>query len=220
MLITYVLGSLALIIKPGPDLMCLLATALSEGRVRALALMVGLIFGCWLWVLLLPLGVASFLFGHPAMMTAIQIVGVCYIGYLAVRSLQEAFVGFRGTAGRVPGMPASARDPSAPKRSFFRRGVAMAMSNPLTILFFLAFLPNFTRTESSLSPALQTFLLGTLFCVLVPVVHLPVIFAADAFRARLIGSARFAVGLKALSGILLLAVVAVLLLSVDTQSGL
>jgi len=83
MLTTYILGSLALIIKPGPDLMCLLATALSEGRVRALALMAGLICGCWLWILFLSLGVASFFAGHPAVMTAIQIVGVCYIGYLA-----------------------------------------------------------------------------------------------------------------------------------------
>ena len=86
----------------------------------------------------------------------------------------------------------------------------MSMSNPLTILFFLAFLPNFTRDGATLVPAVQTFLLGTLFCALVPWIYLPVIFAADALRARLVGSARFAVGLKLASGLMLFGVVILL----------
>ena len=32
MLVTYIIGSLALIIKPGPDLTCTIATALSDGK--------------------------------------------------------------------------------------------------------------------------------------------------------------------------------------------
>ena len=95
-----------------------------------------------------------------------------------------------------------------------RRGVAMSMSNPLTILFFLAFLPNFTREGSSLSPAVQTLLVGTLFCALVPFIYMPVILAADALRAKLVGSAGFAVGLKLVSGLMLVAVVIVLALEI------
>ena len=34
-LTTYIIGCIALIIKPGPDLMCTLATALSDGKARA-----------------------------------------------------------------------------------------------------------------------------------------------------------------------------------------
>ena len=90
----------------------------------------------------------------------------------------------------------------------------MAMSNPLTILFFLAFLPNFTRGGDGTSPALQTFLFGTLFCALVPFVYLPIIFAADALRSRLLGSSRAAACLKLASALMLTAVVAILLLQV------
>lgn len=216
MLTTYIFGSLALIIKPGPDLMCLLATALSEGRVRAMALMAGQMFGCWLWILLLPLGVASFFTSHPAVMTAIQIVGIGYIGYLAFLSLREAVRDFRSSAtGGVLESRAQGSAPARRRLTLFRRGVAMAMSNPLTILFFLAFLPHFTRTGSSLSPAFQTLLLGTLFCALVPLVDLPVIFAASAFRSRLVGNPKFAAGLKLVSGLMLMAVVAVLACSVS-----
>lgn len=35
MLTTYIIGSLALIVKPGPDLTCTIATALSDGKARA-----------------------------------------------------------------------------------------------------------------------------------------------------------------------------------------
>ena len=53
MLVTYIIGSLALIVKPGPDLTCTIATALSDGKANAATLMFGLIAGCWMWVLLL-----------------------------------------------------------------------------------------------------------------------------------------------------------------------
>ena len=48
MLVTYIIGSLALIVKPGPDLTCTIATALSDGKANAATLMSGLIAGCWI----------------------------------------------------------------------------------------------------------------------------------------------------------------------------
>lgn len=208
MLLTYILGCLALIIKPGPDLMCTLATALAEGKARATTLMAGLILGCWFWIILLSLGVASFFVDHPGVMTTIQCVGVLFISYLAFGSLRDAWRSYRGN-GSEAFHPAQAQG-----WKLIRRGVAMSMSNPLTILFFLAFLPNFTREGSSLSPAVQTLLLGTLFCALVPFIYMPVILAADALRAKLVGSAGFAVGLKLVSGLMLVAVVIVLALEI------
>ena len=35
--VTYIIGSLALIVKPGPDLTCTIATALSDGKANAAA---------------------------------------------------------------------------------------------------------------------------------------------------------------------------------------
>jgi len=76
--------------------------------------------------------------------------------------------------------------------------------------FFLAFLPSFTSTSSSFPPAVQTLLLGTLFCALVPFVYLPVIVAADFFRSKLVGSVKATATLKLVSAIMLAAVVIVL----------
>ena len=204
MLVTYIIGSLALIIKPGPDLTCTIATALSDGKTRATTLMIGLIAGCWLWILLLTAGVASFFTAHPTTMTVIQIIGAAYIAYLAYGAFADAFRSFSAAS------PDALRPATARGLRLFLRGIAMSMSNPLTILFFLAFLPNFTTSSSTLSPAVQTLLLGTLFCALVPFIYFPAILAADFFRARLVGSVKATACLKLTSAIMLTAVVAVL----------
>ena len=204
MLVTYIIGSLALIVKPGPDLTCTIATALSDGKSRAATLMLGLVAGCWTWILLLTAGVASFFTAHPTTMTAIQIVGAAYIAYLAYAAFADAIRSFRASS------PDALRPATARGMRLFLRGIAMSMSNPLTILFFLAFLPSFTTSSSSLSPTVQTLLLGTLFCALVPFIYLPAILAADFFRARLVGSVKATACLKLVSALMLAAVVAVL----------
>ena len=204
MLTTYIIGSLALIVKPGPDLTCTIAMALSDGKARATTLMFGLVTGCWIWILLLTVGVASFFTAHPTTMTAIQIVGAAYIAYLAYGAFADAIRSFRASS------PDALRPATSRGVRLFLRGIAMSMSNPLTILFFLAFLPSFTMSSSSFSPAVQTLLLGTLFCALVPFVYLPVIVATDFFRARLVGSVKATACLKLTSAIMLAAVVAVL----------
>jgi threonine/homoserine/homoserine lactone efflux protein len=204
MLVTYIIGSLALIIKPGPDLTCVIATALADGKARATTLMAGLILGCWLWILILAAGVATVFTHHPAVMLSIQAVGTVYIAYLAFGAFKEAWASFKSTeSGLVGG--ATARG-----WRLVGRGILMSMSNPLTILFFLAFLPNFTHEGASLPPSVQTLLLGTLFCALVPIVYLPFIFACDYFRTRLLGSPKATACLKLVSAIMLAAVVMIL----------
>ena len=211
-MLTYLIGCFALIVKPGPDLMCTLATALSEGRRQAFLLMTGLIIGCWLWVLLLTLGVASLFTSHGEVMVAIQLLGMGYIAYLAFLSCREAVHQWRGNGADAL---KSARGAGL---ALLRRGVVMSLSNPLTILFFLAFLPGFTRTDAALSPALQTLLLGAAFCAMVPFIYGPIILAADAFRSRLVGNARFMAVIKAFSGLILVGVI--VLLAMGTASRL
>mgnify|MGYP003293248018 CR=1 FL=1 len=204
-IITYIIGSLGLIVKPGPDLLCTVATALSHGKGRAVLLMSGLILGCWIWILLLALGAAAFLEAHGAIMTVVRIVGMSYIGYLAFGCLREAWVGYRSSSGLQLAAPQECGS------RLLVRGVLMSMSNPLTIIFFLAFLPHFTNDGSSLSPGVQVLLLGTLFCALVPFVYIPIIFAADTLKTTLERKPSFAPTVKLVSGLMLVAVVVLLL---------
>lgn len=206
-LVTYLIGCVGLIIKPGPDLLCTVSTALSHGRARAICLMGGLVLGCWLWVVLLALGVAAFLQTHSLVMSIIRYGGMAYIGFLAYGSLAEALRGFRAPDG------IAFASPHERGLRLVGRGVLMAMGNPLTIMFFLAFLPHFATQGSRVPPSVQVFLLGTLFCALVPVVYLPIVCAADALRAQLERRPRLAPAIKLVSGLLLVAVVALLALA-------
>lgn len=213
MLVTYILGSLALIAKPGPDLMCLIATAIADGKRSAAALMAGQILGCWLWILLLAAGFAPLFADSRVVMVSVQVVGVGYIGYLAVGAFREAIEGFRHAQAE------SFRPMALRGWRIFGRGVAMAMSNPLTILFFLAFLPHFTSADSSLSPRAQTLVLGTIFCLLVPLFDVPLILAAGFLRNRLFSSSRAMAILKLVSALILVAVVAILMQKVLAFCG-
>lgn len=204
MLITYIIGSLGLIIKPGPDLLCTLATALTHGRRRAICLMTGLITGCWFWIVLLALGAAAFLKTHALVMSVIRYGGMAYIAYLAYGCYAEAWKGFNAPKG----LPLSS--PVERGLRLFVRGIVMAMSNPLTIMFFLAFLPHFTAENSALAPSVQIFLLGTLFCLLVPFVYIPIICGASAFKKALERYPKFAPAIKLFSGLLLTLVVILL----------
>lgn len=141
-LVTYLIGCIGLIIKPGPDLLCTISTALSHGRARACCLMAGLVVGCWIWILLLALGAAAFLEAHPLVMSAIRYGGMAYIGYLAVGCLAEAWNGFHAPKGFV------LASPHEHGLRLVARGILMSMGNPLTIMFFLAFLPHFTSRAS------------------------------------------------------------------------
>lgn len=89
-LVTYLIGCVGLIIKPGPDLLCTVSTALSHGRARAICLMGGLVLGCWLWVVLLALGVAAFLQTHSLVMSIIRFCALVPVVYLPIICAAEA----------------------------------------------------------------------------------------------------------------------------------
>lgn len=89
-LVTYLIGCVGLIIKPGPDLLCTVSTALSHDRARAICLMGGLVLGCWLWVVLLALGVAAFLQTHSLVMSIIRFCALVPVVYLPIICAAEA----------------------------------------------------------------------------------------------------------------------------------
>ena len=89
-LVTYLIGCVGLIIKPGPDLLCTVSTALSHGRARAICLMGGLVLGCWLWVVLLALGVAAFLQTNSLVMSIIRFCALVPVVYLPIICAADA----------------------------------------------------------------------------------------------------------------------------------
>ncbi|WP_233235975.1 LysE family translocator [Bordetella sp. LUAb4] len=76
----------------------------------------------------------------------------------------EAAAGGTTVSARMTGRPADAPPPAAPASAgaLYRRGIIMNLTNPKVVLFFLAFLPQFTAPAAG-PAAPQIVLLGVLF---------------------------------------------------------
>ncbi len=231
-LAAYIAASVALIVKPGPDALFALAVSVERGRRAGVAAVAGLVTGCFIWVSLLSAGVAAFFTAHPQVLAGIRVCGVVYILYLAVASMRQGWREIKGGPDVPPAvreaakMMMEAQDPDAAAcgrdaecarppeppaarggaRSLWLRGVAMSMSNPLTIMFFLSFLPEFVKADAGVSPAVQTFVLGSLFCALAPAILVPEVLAAGWLGEYFARDPRRMPRLKIFSGSILLAV--------------
>ncbi|UDF32301.1 UNVERIFIED_ORG: LysE family translocator (plasmid) [Roseateles sp. XES5] len=151
-LLTFALALLVLEITPGPDMMLVLARGIGQGRRVALLTVVGMVFVAGVvQVALLVLGVASLLRAYPASLLVLQWAGAAYLLYLGAKMIAAS----RHTAERRRPETAGISDWTA-----IRDGTINSLTNPKSLLFMFAFLPQFVDPEAG--PVwLQLALLGT-----------------------------------------------------------
>ncbi|GAA4502500.1 LysE family translocator [Actinoallomurus oryzae] len=141
---------LLITIAPGPDSVYIVAVALGQGARAGVLSAVGMAVGMVVHVVAASLGLAVLLSSAPEALTGVQVGGGFYLGWLAVSTLRSATTS--GLTGR--GRPPDGR--------ILGRAVVTNLSNPKVILFFAAFLPQFTRTGHGPIP-LQLLTLGLIF---------------------------------------------------------
>ena len=147
-LVAVVLVTLA----PGPDNTYIAAVALARGsRAQRVALRrQGCPFGMLVHVgAPSTLGLAVLMRSTPWVLTAVQLAGAAYLGWLAVTTLRAA-----RRATPITAAP--------PPRQLLKRAVLTNLTNPKVILFFAAFLPQFTRHGHG-PLAVQLLTLGLIF---------------------------------------------------------
>ena len=119
------------IATPGPTVAVLVARVLTLGPARNVGFAVGLVLGDVVWLAAAVFGLAAVAEQAHEIMVALKYVGAAYLVYLAYRM-----------------WTAPAADPAQAAADRKRRlgpvvgGLAMAISNPKTMLFYLALLPN------------------------------------------------------------------------------
>jgi threonine/homoserine/homoserine lactone efflux protein len=133
-LLPFALALLVLAITPGPDIMLVVARGIGQGRRVAVMTVVGIVFVAGLvQIALLVLGVASLLEAHPAALTILRWAGATYLIWLGIRMISARA---RGN-GASPG----AGETSAWRA--MREGAINSLTNPKSLLFMFAFLPQF-----------------------------------------------------------------------------
>lgn len=117
---------------PGPAVFYVVTRSISQGR-RAGGVSAGAVaVGNLVHVAAATVGLSALLASSAVAFSVVKYVGAAYLVYLGVRALLS-----REHAQRT-GQPAP-----QPLSRVFREGVVVAVLNPKTALFFLAFLPQF-----------------------------------------------------------------------------
>lgn len=158
--------ALMLIVLPGPDWAFLLTAG--TGQRVVLPAVAGLAIGYAAITGVVAAGVAPLVDAVPAAMIALTVVGGAYLLHLGIATLRAA----RATAAHPAGPSTDAVRVTADSgRGFLRRGVAVSALNPKSLLFFLAFLPQFTRTSAPWPLPVQLLVLGMVWIAIAGAVY-------------------------------------------------
>ncbi|MFG3100810.1 LysE family translocator [Streptomyces sp. NPDC048182] len=152
-LVAFAAMSFLLIVVPGPSVLFVVGRALAQGRRAALTTVLGNTLGAYVLVAAVALGVGSVVARSAVVFTCLKLAGAAYLVRLGLKAWRER----RSPLGVLAG--------DGEARGALRtlgEGFVVGVSNPKTIVFFAAVLPQFTdRGRGHLT--LQMLLLGLVF---------------------------------------------------------
>lgn len=153
-LVSFAAVSVALIIVPGPSVMFVVSRAVSGGRRSALLTVGGNGIGMLVQVVLVALGIGALVERSAIVFTSVKMIGAAYLMFLGLQAIRDR--DHRSTDDH--------RSSDQGADSALRQGVVVGVSNPKSIVFFAAVLPQFVETQGSSAP--QMVVLGLVFVVL------------------------------------------------------
>ncbi|NBE82037.1 leucine efflux protein LeuE [Micromonospora rubida] len=189
---TYLLGTVAIVLLPGPNSLFVLSTAAKRGVRTGYRAAAGVFVGDSVLMILSAAGVASLLQAYPPLFLVVKYVGAAYLGWVGLAMLRGALRRWRGRNDPAAPRLIDAAEP-AELRSPFRRALVISLLNPKAILFFISFFIQFVDPGYAW-PALSFLLLG-LIAQAASVLYLTMlIFAGTYLAAQFRQRRRLAVG--------------------------
>jgi len=153
--LSFVLVSSAVIVIPGPNVLVIVATSLAHGRLRGLQTIAGTLAAMAIQLVIAAQGTAILAAALAEAFAILRWAGVAYLVWLGIDHLRAAL---RTDSGAAP--------PVATAAGSFRRGFFVGITNPKTILFFGAFLPQFTVDALPIGPQIAVLSLSFLLLAL------------------------------------------------------
>jgi threonine/homoserine/homoserine lactone efflux protein len=136
-LLTYTIASVLLFITPGPDMSLFLARTMASGRKAGIASVTGANIGCLIHTVLTAFGVSALLAASQTGFMILKIVGAGYLLWLAIDAIRN------GSSLNVK----TAEQKQVSVLNSFMAGIAVNLSNPKVVLFFITFLPQFVQAS-------------------------------------------------------------------------
>jgi threonine/homoserine/homoserine lactone efflux protein len=137
--LAFLIACIVLVIVPGPTVTLIIANSLRHGRRAGLLNVAGTQVGLALTVAVVLMGLGTLIARMGDWFFWFRLAGAAYLIWLGLKML--------AASGEIA--PGAA--PRAPRGGFFVQGLAVALSNPKTLLFFGAFFPQFLDANRDFS---------------------------------------------------------------------
>ena len=140
---TFVGATLLLLIIPGPTVVLVLTYALTQGRRVAVASAAGVALGDFIAMTASLVGLGALVLASSTLFVALKWVGAAYLVWMGIGMIRSA-----GSAKAIQIEDA----PQLSAGAVFRNAAVVTALNPKGIMFFIAFVPQFIRTDAALAP--------------------------------------------------------------------
>lgn len=177
--LAFALASVVIVAIPGPSVLFTIGRALAAGRRAALLTVLGNAGGILTQIVAIAVGLGPLVASSAAVYTGLKLVGAGYLVYLGVQSVRHR----RDLAAAL-----SSGLPAAPASHAVRAGYVVGVTNPKSLVFFMALLPQFVDRTGPV--ALQLLVLGAVFAVVALAGDGAVALAASRFREWFASSPR------------------------------
>jgi homoserine/homoserine lactone efflux protein len=149
-------------ISPGPNVLLVIRNTVRYGSRGTASAIAGTLLAQLMVVILVALGVGAVLAAMPPLFVGMKVIGAVYLMYLGVKQIRR----------QAPKAPPSANAQFAHvlnKGKIFREAILVSGSNPKTLIFLSAFMPQFITHDRPLPE--QFILMYITVAVIVALVH-------------------------------------------------
>ncbi|MFC5431100.1 LysE family translocator [Paraburkholderia denitrificans] len=195
---TWILFAIAYVVttlSPGPNVLLVIRNTLRYGSAGTVTTIAGNLLAQLVVVILVAVGVGAVLAAMPPIFVGMKVIGAVYLAYLGLKQLKHA--------SRQPTpIPTEKFERRTDKGKVFREALLVSGSNPKTLIFLSAFMPQFLTASRPLP--LQFFTMYLTISVIVMVVHSAYSTGVKRLHGRL-AATRWVSVIKRLSGFIFVA---------------
>lgn len=165
-------AAFVLIVIPGPSVLFSIGRALALGRKAGIVSVAGNTLGTLVLATAVALGIGALIAASEIAFMIIKFAGAAYLVFLGIQTIVRRK---KASAATIDGQ-------SQPLWRVFGQATLVGVTNPKTLAFFVAVLPQFASTTAAWPMPIQLELFAVIFCVIA--------FASDSVWALIAAGAR------------------------------
>jgi len=151
-LLAFIVAAFVMVVIPGPTVLFTIGRAMALGRVGGFLSILGTAVGSVVLVVAVALGVGTVIAQSVVLFTIVKVLGAGYLIFLGIQAIRHR---------KDAALAMVTAQPRRSGRRLLLEGFVVGVTNPKSIAFFLAILPQFVDLHAGSVPT-QLFTLGVI----------------------------------------------------------